>query len=56
VGGQSTTVLFSGTQGQYAGLDQIDAALPPSLAGAGQVTVSVTVDGVTANGVTMAFQ
>ena len=56
VGGQSTTVLFSGTQGQYAGLDQIDAALPPSLAGAGQVTVSVTVDGATANGVTMAFQ
>jgi uncharacterized protein (TIGR03437 family) len=49
-------VLFSGPQGQFAGLDQIDAQLPGSLAGAGQVTVNVTVDGSTANAVTIAFQ
>jgi endoglucanase len=56
VGEASTTVLFSGSQGQYAGLDQIDVQLPSSLAGAGQVTVNATVDGATANPVTIAFQ
>jgi endoglucanase len=56
IGGISTSVLFSGPQGQFAGLDQIDAQLPGSLAGAGQVTVNVTVDGSTANAVTIAFQ
>jgi uncharacterized protein (TIGR03437 family) len=56
IAGTSTTVLFSGPQGQFAGLDQIDAQLPVSLAGAGQVTVTVTVDGATANAVTIAFQ
>jgi endoglucanase len=56
IGTTSTTVLFSGPQGQYAGLDQIVAQLPDSLAGAGTVTVSVTVDGLTANPVTIAFQ
>ena len=56
VGTTSTTVLFSGPQGQYAGLDQIVAQLPDSLAGSGTVTVSVTVDGATANPVTIAFQ
>jgi endoglucanase len=56
VGAASTPVLFSGAQGQYAGLDQIVAQLPGSLAGAGQVTVNVTVNGATANPVTIAFQ
>jgi len=56
VGTTSTTVLFSGSQEQYAGLDQIVAQLPDTLAGAGTVTVSVTVDGTTANAVTIAFQ
>src|ERR1022692_708600 len=55
VGGTSTTVLFAGPQGQFAGLDQIDAQLPSSLAGAGQVTVNVTVNQMTANAVTIAF-
>ncbi len=52
----STTVSFSGAQGQYAGLDQIVAQLPPSLAGAGTVTVNTTIDNATANPVTIAFQ
>jgi endoglucanase len=56
VGGTPTTVTYSGKQSQYAGLDQIDAELPSSLAGAGQVTVVVIVDGITANPVTIAFQ
>ena len=56
VGTTSTTVLFSGAQGQFAGLDQIVAQLPGSLAGSGTVTVNATVDGMTANSVTIAFQ
>lgn len=56
VGGIPARVTFSGQQPQYVGLDQIDAELPGSLAGAGQVTVVVTVDGVTANPVTITFQ
>lgn len=49
VGGSSTVVEYAGTQGEFVGLDQINAVLPRSLAGAGQVNVVVTVDGVTAN-------
>jgi len=56
IGTNSEQVLYSGWPGQYAGEDQIDVALPDSLAGAGQVTVSVTVDGITANDVTITFQ
>lgn len=56
VGGTATTVTYSGWPKQYAGEDQIDAELPSSLAGAGQVTVMVTVDGNTANPVTVTFQ
>ncbi len=50
------TVLFSGPQGQYAGLDQIVVQLPGSLAGRGQLDVDVVVDQMLANVVTIAFQ
>jgi len=56
IGETATQVAYSGPQSQFAGLDQINAALPVSLAGAGQVTVSVTVDGTAANAVTITFQ
>ena len=56
VGTTSTPVLFSGPQGQFAGLDQIVAQLPGSLAGSGTGTVNATVDQMTANPVTIAFQ
>ena len=56
IDGVSTTVTFSGPQGQFSGLDQIDAQLPSSLSGAGQVTVNVVVNGSPANAVTIAFQ
>jgi uncharacterized protein (TIGR03437 family) len=49
VGGSSTVVEYAGLQGTYVGQDQINAVLPQSLAGAGQVNVVVTVDGATAN-------
>lgn len=48
VGGADVPVLFAGPQG-LAGLDQLNLALPRSLAGRGEVSVAVTVDGKPAN-------
>jgi endoglucanase len=56
VGGTPAPVTYSGPQPQYAGEDQINVQLPSWLAGTGQATVSVTVDGVAANDVTITFQ
>ena len=47
--------LFAGPQNQYPGLDQVNAELPASLAGAGEVTVSFAVSGKPTNPVTIAF-
>ncbi len=49
IGGIETEVLYAGAQGDFAGLDQINAPLPRSLAGRGEVTVLLTVDGKIAN-------
>jgi endoglucanase len=56
VGGVPASVTYSGPQGGFTGLDQIVAQLPGSLAGAGVATVTVTVDGIVANAVTLTFQ
>jgi uncharacterized protein (TIGR03437 family) len=56
VGTTPTTVTYAGPAPGFSGEDQIDAALPSSLAGAGQVTVTVTVNQATANAVTITFQ
>ncbi|HXM46188.1 MAG TPA: cellulase family glycosylhydrolase [Bryobacteraceae bacterium] len=56
VGGTSTTVTFAGPAPGFSGEDQIDAQLPSTLTGAGSVTVTVTINGATANAVTLAFQ
>jgi len=48
-GGSGTVVEYAGAQGTFVGQDQINAILPQSLAGAGEINVIVTVDGVTAN-------
>jgi uncharacterized protein (TIGR03437 family) len=53
IGGVKTPVLFAGSQGSFAGLDQINVQIPRSLAGRGDVDVLVTVDGKTANPVTL---
>jgi uncharacterized protein (TIGR03437 family) len=42
VGGQSAPVQFTGAQGQYMGLDQVNVQLPQSLAGAGNVSLVLT--------------
>lgn len=35
VAGQTVPVLYSGAQGQYQGLDQVNIGIPPALAAAG---------------------
>ena len=55
-GRTSLVVSYSGVQSQFAGEDQIVAQLPGSLAGAGEVTLSIAVDGMAANAVTITFQ
>jgi uncharacterized protein (TIGR03437 family) len=56
VGGRGVSVLYSGTQQQYPGLDQVNLALPQSLAGSGTVTVQITAGGMAANAVTIAIR
>jgi large repetitive protein len=57
VNGVSVPVVYSGPQGTYPGMDQINVGpLPPSLAGAGVVNLVITFDGQAANTVTVSFQ
>jgi uncharacterized protein (TIGR03437 family) len=56
IGTQATTPLFAGAQGTFAGLDQVNVALPQSLRGAGTVNVILAVDNTVSNTVTLAFQ
>jgi uncharacterized protein (TIGR03437 family) len=53
IGAVRATILYAGPQGQFPGLDQINVMVPPALAGAGEVPVVVTLDGQTANPVTI---
>ena len=53
IGGVPATVAYAGSQMQYDGLDQVNLYVPRSLAGAGEVPVVLTVDGITANVVTV---
>jgi len=53
VGGIAAPVLYAGPQGQYPGEDQVNVSVPYSLAGAGLVSISLTVDGSPANTVTI---
>lgn len=55
IGGVDAPVQYAGPQSQ-PGVDQINVALPRTLAGAGQVNVIVTAGGVAANGVTVEFK
>lgn len=49
IGGVDAPVTFAGAQGTYAGLDQLNARIPRSLAGRGEVEVVLTVDGQSSN-------
>ncbi len=56
IGTAMAQVLYIGPQGQYAGLDQVNVVVPPSLAGAGVVPIILRVDGQTANVVTISVK
>jgi uncharacterized protein (TIGR03437 family) len=49
VGGVNAPVTFAAAQGSLFGFDQINARLPRSLAGRGEVEISLSVDGKAAN-------
>jgi len=51
VGGAAVTVGYAGVQGDFIGLDQVNLLLPKSLAGRGEVDVTLTIDGQAANSV-----
>jgi len=57
VGGVDVPAAYAGMQGSFLGLDQLNIGpIPRSLIGAGEVNITVTVDGVPANVVTIAVQ
>jgi uncharacterized protein (TIGR03437 family) len=56
IGGLSVPVAFVGAQPTETGLDQVNVVLPRSLAGSGNVNVSLVVDGQTSNTVTINVQ
>jgi uncharacterized protein (TIGR03437 family) len=56
IAGVAAPVSFAGPQGGFAGLDQVDALIPRSLAGKGQVTVQLTANGIAANSVNITIK
>jgi uncharacterized protein (TIGR03437 family) len=56
IGGVPAQVVYAGAQSQYDGLDQVDIFVPHSLVGAGTVPIVLTIDGITANVVTVNFK
>lgn len=55
VGGEQVDVLYAGEQGGFVGLDQINLALPRTLAGRGEVDLAIIVGGKAANTLRVAF-
>ncbi|MEK7833830.1 MAG: hypothetical protein AAB401_22270, partial [Acidobacteriota bacterium] len=53
IGGTASDVLFAGMADGYVGLDQCNIKIPRVLIGRGEVNVALTVDGKTANTVTI---
>jgi uncharacterized protein (TIGR03437 family) len=49
IGGVNARVEYAGAQGQFVGLDQVNLAVPPQVAGRGVVDVVLTVGSRTAN-------
>jgi uncharacterized protein (TIGR03437 family) len=56
IGGINAPVIYVGAQGSFVGLDQINISLPKSLAGRGEVELSLSIDGNTANPVKVNFR
>ncbi|HXB72439.1 MAG TPA: alkaline phosphatase family protein [Candidatus Acidoferrales bacterium] len=56
IGNIDAPVTFAGAQGGFAGLDQVNVALPTALKGRGQLVVTVTVNGQASNMGQLLFQ
>jgi uncharacterized protein (TIGR03437 family) len=56
IGNVAAPVQYAGPQGSYPGLDQVNALLPSSLQGRGQLVVTITVNGQATNMGELAFQ
>jgi phospholipase C len=56
IGNIDATVTYAGAQSAYAGLDQVNVALPATLKGRGQQVVTVTVNGQATNMAQLLFQ
>ncbi len=56
VGSVVVPIAYVGSQGGYAGVDQINARLPRTLSGRGAVNIELLVDGKTANTVTVTIK
>lgn len=54
--GRAVAPAYAGAQGQFAGLDQINVQIPPSLGGSGDFDVALLVDGVKSNSVRVRVQ
>ncbi|MFN7829560.1 MAG: BPSS1187 family protein [Acidobacteriota bacterium] len=55
-GGADVPVVYLGPHSDLVGLDQLNALLPRSLAGRGQVELSLSVDGLSANVLRVSFR
>jgi uncharacterized protein (TIGR03437 family) len=56
VGATDVPVQFAGSQGSFAGLDQVNVVLPHSLAGSGDVTLQLSAAGLAANAVRLTIR
>ena len=56
IAGRSVDVLYAGPQGGFPGLDQVNLRVPLAVGGFGTVEILLTIDGVSANPVTVTFQ
>jgi uncharacterized protein (TIGR03437 family) len=56
VAGVDAKVLYSGPQGTFAGLDQVNIQIPPTLSVTGNVTIQLTAAGIRANPVEVTLQ
>lgn len=56
IGGVSSQVLYAGEQSGFVGVDQVNLLLPQSLAGRGEVNLTLTVDGQVANTIKLQFR
>ena len=56
IGGVKVPVAYAGAQGPFLGLDQVNVQLPATLAGKGDVAITLTASGLTANTVHVTIQ